>query len=103
MEEPRKEKAKKLGSVSRNIFIHNPIYRAERKRKLLEYVKKATGENDETLDEKKLVALFSWKWGISNRRIGEYVEELEILGAIVRRGDRIKFSDIGEQLLSMDV
>ena len=98
MEEPRKP-----SEVNRNIFIHNPIYRAERKRHLLEYVKKTTEGNDETLDEKKLVALFSWKWGISNRRIREYVEELEALGAIVRRGDRIKFADIGEQLLSMDI
>lgn len=98
MEEP-----KKPSEVNRNIFIHNPIYRAKRKRQLLEYVKKTTEGNDRTLDEKKLVALFSWEWGISKRRVGEYVEELEDLGAVVRKGDRIKFSDIGEQLLSTGV
>ena len=99
----KEEEKQPKGKPSLGAFIHNPIYRAERKRKLLEYVKKATRGNDETLSAKFVVGVFSFKWGISCRAVKEYLEELLDVGAILRKGDRIKFSDVGEELLSMSV
>ena len=100
----KEEEKQPKGKPSLGAFIHNPKYRAERKRTLLMYLKKNTKGEDETEDVKKLVGLFSWKWGISTRRINEYVGELETIGAVVRRGNHIKYyPGIGDQLLSMEV
>ena len=97
------EEKQPKGKPSFGAFIHNPKFRAERKRHLLEFFKDSTKGNDQTEDVKKVVGLFSWKWGISTERIMEYVAELESIGAVVRRGDQIKYNPrIGDQLLSMD-
>ena len=98
----------KKETPTRTVFLHSPVYRPLRKRELLRYIKRSSqlkGEEHEAngLSVDKVAGLFSWKWGISVKVIEEYIREMQVIGAIVRNGDRIRVTEIGRQLLSEGV
>lgn len=104
MGEEEKKQPKEKPSL--DSFLHNPKYRAKRKRQLLAYVYEECKENekmegnDGSLKKEQVVGLFSFQWGISSRTVGNYMDELQSIGAIVQRGDRIKATKIAETLLT---
>ena len=81
------------------ISSRSPLYRAVRKRELLTYINTAT-ENNKILDVAQLLAVMSWKWGISMKTVNEYIEEFKVMGAIKVNSERVTITKIGKQLLS---
>ena len=102
----KEEEEQPKGKPSLGSFLHNPIYRAQRKRDLLAYIHRHGKEkekiegNDGSLKKEMLIGWFSFKWGISSRVVRNYIDELQSIGAIVQRGDRIKAAKIAETLLT---
>ena len=93
---------------SASVFLFNARYRPIRKRELLTYLKRSSqlkGEEQEPngLSVDKVTGIFSWKWGISVKKIEEYIKEMQMIGAIVRKGNRISVTEIGKDLLSKGV
>ena len=102
----KEEEEQPKGKPSLGSFLHNPKYRAERKLRLLEYLynysveKEKEEGNDGSLRKDRVIGLFSLTWGISGRVVRAYIDELESIGAILQRGDRIKAGKSAKMLLT---
>ena len=100
------EEKKPKNKPSFSVFIHNPEYRQQRKLQLLAYVYEECKENekmegnDGSLKKEQVVGLWSFQWGLSCRAVETYLKELQSIGAIVERRDRIKATDIAKMLLT---
>ena len=102
----KEEEEQPKGKPSLGSFLHNPRYRAKRKRDLLAYIHRYRKEkekiegNDGSLKKEMVIGWFSFKWGISGRVVGNYLDELLSIGAVEQRGDRIRARDLAETLLT---
>ena len=72
--------------------------RQKRVQQLLSYICKNGGEGS-GVEVQKLVALLTVRWGITRKKVEEYLRELHTVGAIVGR-ESVKATKFGRELLT---